>query len=391
MKTRKPYIACILLIGVMILGSSYGFAQKQPKTKSKAKPGFWKGVKVKQGKKRSSASYSAPRVDKSDVNWKKVRLEYLLMTGGSGFLGDLGGQNEAGKPFLFDYDPTQTRYAISVGARYFFREYHAIRGTVTYARVRGTDAATNYPNRRFRNLTVKSPIFELAGVYEFHVLKPKYKHFAGASTTRVFSGNRFGAYGYGGLGVFGFNPRGQRNGDWYDLKPLNTEGQGLEGGSDPYRRINMSVPLGFGAYYLLNHNWKLGFDVGYRWTTTDYIDDAGGFYYDNNELRSSYGEIAAFFANPSVALDNVPNSDWYTEGQPRAGQEGNDTYFFFQVSVSKNLGPSITNKEFKSQKAKKGKSYKSKRVKNGKRKVKLPSLGFKKKGEKRRKRGVTTF
>ncbi|GEM_PF-120712 len=395
---KQVFIFQMMAIVLALSTAVPAVAQKQPK--------FWKSVKHKDKKggkapktyskpklqgKRTNPSYSKHKDQRSDTDWKKSRLEYTLMFGGSGFLGDLGGQDGIGQPFILDYEPTQTRYAISVGARYFVKEYHAIRGTLSYARIRGSDALTNYPNRKYRNITVKSPVFELAGVYEFHLIKPKFKHFAGARTTSVFTGSRLGAYSYAGLGIFAFNPRGERNGEWYSLKPLNTEGQGLPGGSDPYSRINLSFPLGFGIYYLMNRNWKWGFDVGYRWTTTDYMDDAGGFYYNNSEIEDAYGQIAAYFANPSVALDDVPNSDWYTEQQPRAGQQGNDTYLFFQVTVSKSLGPTYTNKEFKAKKRSKGRSYKSDKIKNQKRKFRMPGLNYKSKKDKKRKRGVTTF
>lgn len=349
---------------------------------------------------------SNPVLDKSDMDWKGSRLEYMLGAGATGFLGDLGGQDGVGQPFIYDLEPTQTRYAISAGARYYLKEHHAIRGFLTYGRVRGSDELTNYPNRRYRNLNFKSPIIELAGIYEFHFIKPKYIHYMGARSTRVFDGSRFGAYASAGAGFFFFNPKGELDGQYHALKPLNTEGQGFPDGPKPYSRINVALPIGGGIYWLLERNFTVGLDFGYRWTTTDYIDDASGYFYDNQKIAERDGKLAAYFANPSVALENVPDQNWYTENQPRGGSKNNDTYMFVQLTLSKSLTPAISNREFKPKKKKKAKSfdkkrmkslnkrekkaktYKSKGIKNSKRKFKAPKLDF---GRKKRKNKIRTF
>ena len=105
--------------------------------------------------------YSNPKIKESSIDWKSTRLEFIAGGGATGFLGDLGGQNTPGKPFIFDYEPTTTRYSVSAGARYFLREFQAVRGYLTYAEVQGSDELTEYPNRKYRNLNFKSPIVEL--------------------------------------------------------------------------------------------------------------------------------------------------------------------------------------------------------------------------------------
>ncbi|GAB5538956.1 MAG: hypothetical protein Salg2KO_10590 [Salibacteraceae bacterium] len=341
-------------------------------------------------------TYKDPKIKESPTDWTALRLEYLLGLGGSAFLGDLGGQDGPGQPFVFDFEPTQSRYSATVGLRYFVREYHALKGMLSYARLRGSDATTNYPNRKYRNLNFKSPVIELTANYELHLLKPQTIHLAGARTSRVFDGNRFGAYLSAGAGLFYFNPKAQFNNEWYALKPLNTEGQGLPGGPEPYRRTSFVFPLGGGVTYLLNWNYTIGLDFGYRWTTTDYIDDASGYYYDNDAIVSAYGKLAGTMANPSVLLDDVPEPDWYTKDQPRGGSESNDTYLFLQVTLSHALGPAITNKPIKNKKRKPTKLYRdkkkkklnrkggnarmynNKKIKNKKRRFKNPKLDFKK-------------
>jgi len=370
-----------LWLGVfLVLGNTHAFAQKLTNPSIPNKKG-------------SVRLYNNPKIKKSSIDWKSTRLEFMGGGGASGFLGDLGGQDSPGQLFIFDYEPTMTRWIASAGARYFVREYHAIRGMLSYAQVRGDDALTNYPNRRYRNLNFKSNIIELGGVYEFHIFKPSFIHFAGSSTTKIFDGNRFGAYLSGGLGLFYYNPKGKLGTQYYALKPLRTEGQGFEDGPSNYSRLAFSFPLGGGVYMLLDKNFTVGLDFGMRFTSTDYIDDASGYFYDNDAIRARDGKLAAYFANPSVALQNVPDRNWYTKNQPRGGSQSNDTYMFLQFTVSKAFVPSYSNKEFKQKKRKrikaypkkkkhdkrrerKNKSYNSKRIKQKKRKFKAPKLNF---------------
>ncbi len=356
-------------------------------------------------KGRMASTYKTPKLDNSSSDWTKTRFEYTVGAGVCAFMGDLGGQDGPSKPFLYDFEPTQMRYSLSGGARYYLREYHAFKGTFSYARVRGSDATTNYPNRHYRNLNFKSPILELSGHYELYLLKPKILHLAGARSTQIFNGNRLGAYVSAGAGVFYFNPKAELNGEWYALKPLGTEGQGLPNGPKPYKRLNITFPLGGGVTYLLNWNYTIGVDVSYRWTTTDYIDDASGYYYDNDIIAQNNGKLAAILANPSVLLDDVPNPDWYTKNQPRGGSNSNDTYLFAQVTLSHSFAPSISNKPYKQGKrkkgksynqrkknkrenGKKGKSYKTKGIKEKKKRFKAPKLDF---GKKRKKSKIRTF
>lgn len=315
------------------------------------------------------------KVKKASFDWKKNRFELTAGAGPCLFLGDLGGSDQGAQPLFFDFDPPSTRYSLSAGARYFIFPYHAIRGLVSYARISGADSLTAYPSRRFRNISFKSPIMEVSAIYELHFMKPEVIHFAGARTTSVFKGSRLGSYGYAGLSLFYFNPKSKFNGEWYALAPLNTEGQGLPGGPKDYSRLGVAIPMGWGSYILLNHNYKLGIDIGVRWTFTDYMDDASGYYYDNNVIEQEYGNVAAYFANPSVALDLVDET-WYTTGAPRGGSKSNDTYMYVQMTLSKTLGPSISNKKFKPKKGINGKSMMYKKTKKKRRKVKSRSLNF---------------
>jgi hypothetical protein len=88
-----------------------------------------------------------------------------------------------------------------------------------------------------------------------------------------------------GLSVFNFNPRAEhfdsrRDGEWVNLKPLNTEGQGLSTfpNRKPYSKTQVSIPLGLGFKFAVHSNLNIGFEIGFRATRTDYLDDVGNTY-----------------------------------------------------------------------------------------------------------------
>ena len=149
------------------------------------------------------------------------------------------------------------------------------------------------------------------------------------------------AYFFGGVGIFYYNPKGKyTDGNWYALRPLHTEGQGLPGGGKSYGPISVCFPLGLGAKIALDQRWSLGIEYGIRYTLTDYIDDVSGKYYDNNAIKAKYGNIAAYFADPSLLkypaeLGGNASGAWQSAaGQERGNPKYNDAYMFMSFNVN---------------------------------------------------------
>jgi hypothetical protein len=85
--------------------------------------------------------------------------------------------------------------------------------------------------------------------------------------------SRIGLYLFGGVGGFYFNPKAKFNNAWVELKPLRTEGQGLEGGPDEYSNFSLCIPMGIGIRKQLSKVLSVGLEMQYTKTFTDYIDD----------------------------------------------------------------------------------------------------------------------
>ncbi len=106
----------------------------------------------------------------------------------------------------------------------------------------------------------------------------------------------FVPYGFAGIALFHHNPKARTpedmSRDWVALQPLGTEGQGLEGYAAPYKRIQLAIPAGVGFRYKVSSRIDVAFEIGYRFTFFDYLDDVSGSYPDMNVLRTQRGELS---------------------------------------------------------------------------------------------------
>lgn len=283
---------------------------------------------------KSSALAQPSHFTKSD-HWIHQKKEILFGVGVSNFLGDLGGLNRMGTHYLpLDIDWNTTRPSGHVGFRYRFASLWATKSMFQYAVLKGDDAWTNEPSRRNRNLSFRTHLFELSQTIEWI----------------FFSNERFGArhkiyglkgmrnkntvaYLYSGISAFGFIPQGPSDGGWTNLRPLNTEGQGLEGGGKQYKKIAVGIPMGIGYKIGLDALWRLSFELSYTQTFTDHLDDVSGVYYDNDAIRDAYGNTSAYFADPSTGA--FPT--WTDPGELRGDSKHKDGYLFLNISFVRNI------------------------------------------------------
>jgi hypothetical protein len=130
-------------------------------------------------------------------------------------------------------------------------------------------------------------------------LSPIFQNSASLGEFNVFNlyNIKWTPYFFGGLAVFRFNPYAfDENGEKVFLKPLSTEGQGLDGyNTKPYGLTQFALPAGFGLKYAFDDRVRLGFEVGLRKTFTDYLDDVSTNYADPNDLLAAKGSAGSSF------------------------------------------------------------------------------------------------
>ena len=125
------------------------------------------------------------------------------------------------------------------------------------------------------------------------------------------------------------------------LRPLGTGGQGLPGGPKPYGLMPAGMPMAFGLGVPVGIGYKLGIDalwrisIEYTWTKTftDYLDDVSGKYYDNTIISQTYGNVAAYYADPSS--HEFPGKTF--AGEIRGDKKQKDSYMFLNISIIRNI------------------------------------------------------
>lgn len=266
--------------------------------------------------------------------WKAYRYEFDLGIGVSNFLGDLGGANQIGTHFARDLELSQTRFGASVGMRYKLSQRIALHPHITYGKVAGDDKLTEEFFRNHRNLNFRSNIFEFNTNFEFFFLKEQIGHRYKLRGVHGARGYEFAGYLFAGLGVFHFNPQGEYEGNWYDLQPLGTEGQGLVPSRKKYSLNQLCIPMGFGIKYSVDRRWGISLEYGLRYTFTDYIDDVSKTYYDRDALNAYHGYIAAVLSDKSTPYYTNNNPETNNTGEQRGDPTHRDAYMFAIISVN---------------------------------------------------------
>ncbi len=275
-------------------------------------------------------------------NWSLNKKEILFGIGVTQFTGDLGGRDKIGTDFsLVDIDFPATNIGGMIGYRYRFHPHFATTTSLNIGMLKGNDALTNEVVRETRNLHFKSIIIELSQRIEWIIYaNEKFGARYSLPGNKGFKNRNQQIYIFGGVGFAYFNPKAQYNGAWVALDPLNTEGQGMDGGARETPPYTLTIPSGIGIRFGIGRMWRLGIEASYVKTFSDYIDDVHGVYYDPALLKSAE---AQYLSNPAVS-----NKGWFAPGQQRGDNE-NDAYYYLNLVVARN----ITYKDY----AKQRKSY----------------------------------
>ncbi len=243
--------------------------------------------------------------------------------GASNYLGEMGGEANTRKDFIADLKFEETRMAAGVFVRKRVLPQVSIKTALNYCRIAGADALSTNPGRNARNLSFRNDIYELSceGQYFFYDIND-------LGRTYRYRDN-FRAYAFLGVAGFFSNPKAKLDGDWYALQPLETEGV-------HYNRMGIAIPSGMGFYFTINKRYRIGWELGWRKTFTDYLDDVSTVYADPSEINSAEGIALANRTDPSLytAQADYPHPNNYTPGSKRGDPSHKDAYFFSTLNMS---------------------------------------------------------
>ncbi|MEO8589504.1 MAG: DUF6089 family protein [Flavobacteriales bacterium] len=217
--------------------------------------------------------------------------------GGANYLGEMGGKDQPRRDFIWDMKLSQTRWAVGVFARRKINRLISINTGFMYLRLQGADVLTeSYRPRRGRNLNFRNDVFEWYLRPEFTIYQDNDLGGHGRYRTD------FRLFGYVGIGLFYHNPKGEflgpdntvvSNGEWVSLRPLTTE-------LVDYSPIGICIPAGIGFHFTQGRRHRYGFDLGWRTTFTDYIDDVSTVYEDPAQMPGGVGGLADLMADQSM-------------------------------------------------------------------------------------------
>jgi hypothetical protein len=214
-----------------------------------------------------------------------------LGVGTSSYYGDMA---PYGRPFASTFGLMRWN-ATANYTRHFTPRFGA-RASFTWARITGDDYKMNV-NRgdsyQFaRNLHFRNDLkeFALMGIYKLIPDSRSYDRRPQISP-----------YVFAGIAAVAHNPVARvpdlEGEQWVKLQPLGTEGQGSPGYKKPYSLVQLAIPLGFGVRYKINRRFDVSAEVGFRFTSTDYLDDVSGNYPDPNVLND---DLARAMSNRST-------------------------------------------------------------------------------------------
>jgi hypothetical protein len=231
-----------------------------------------------------------PRYKRNIPIWYRSRF-YTTVGGGIGSANYFGDITPA--PSFASTDIKFTRSSLTGFVTHKFTPRITGRAALAWHRLKGDDFVSANPSkdqaigRYIRNLHFRNDVIELSGVAMFDFIE---------NNSPFFKRPTWSPYGFIGLGVIYSNPMArtpvEEGAKWVSLRPLHTEGRS-------YSPVQVVIPAGVGVRYKLSQRIDLGFEVGYRFTFTDYLDDVSGKYVDPSKLGGA-GSLAARMANRTL-------------------------------------------------------------------------------------------
>jgi hypothetical protein len=253
-----------------------------------------------------------------------------------------GISNYSGELRQLRFEAKSSEFASGLFFRYNFSNNLSYKTSIYHGKLRGSDSSYPTLNISDRNLSFETDIVDWSHVIEFSFMD------FGSRAERVAA-----PYIFAGVSGFYFNPKTYYNGEWVELQPLGTEGQGMPGKAEKYDKVQVSIPFGLGFNIKVGEKRDvvIGFEVGFHKTFTDHIDDISGTYPERNDFEQMSPEIQAL----SYRGSELPNQtiDDFPAGQARGNSNRFDSFFFGGICISKHFTKYVSNNRPKKIKGKK--------------------------------------
>lgn len=267
----------------------------------------------------SYAQQTAPESKATDIKKAKEdgqlsKLSINVGLGMASYFGDLTKNNK-----LF----SQSSVSFSAGLSYpLFPKFNG-RFDIGYQQVKASDKNNSSAALKNRNLSFKSNVVDVSVSLEYFLVDMN-KH-------------KFTPYVSAGVGAMFFNPyANSTTGQKTFLRDLGTEGQGLTGFADQYKKAALIAPLSVGFKYAASKRTMIQLEFCYRITETDYLDDVSLNYYPDKALLDAKNPATSAFTYRGGEVGAGPypaKNNRLSRGNP----SNNDGYYTTQFKVGYKL------------------------------------------------------
>jgi len=256
------------------------------------------------------------------ANAQRYNLGVGIKAGVTNFLGDIGGGDLA-RGFLMNMQMKETRWAIGPAVSYRFHPLFGVEGNINYFRLGGEDADCENYARLGRNLSFRNDAWDFNAKLMWY---PQILSISDVGYRGVYELD-YHTYFFVGLGGVLSTPKAEYNGDWVKLRKLMTEGE-------KYSPFSLIVPIGGGLFFTYKRYHRIGFELSWNLTMTDYLDDISKYYVDPSVMGSN--PLAPSLANRyDAGIYGIPGAEQYGPGSPRGYSErklNNDNYILMTFS-----------------------------------------------------------
>ena len=174
---------------------------------------------------------------------RQNNTQYTSVTVGAGtatYLGDLGRD----AAFYTNFTPQ-----LNVSIRKRFTPFLSARAELQYYNLTGSDAKFGDESRQRRNLSFRANNFEFSVTGQIDFLQNSlfYERYSRRRPINVF--------GFAGIGVTTNSPQAKLDGQWYSLRPYQTEGKS-------YSAFQPVIPFGLGVRFKATMTSDILIEVG---------------------------------------------------------------------------------------------------------------------------------
>ncbi len=274
------------------------------------------------------------------------KFEIGIKAGAASGLCDIGGISKSGRPWILDMQTSQIRWDLGFYMRYKLSKAFSISGHFDYLRLQGFDSLSSVTAIRGRNLNYQNDIIEGA-------LRLEWTFYDNPDVGGNFNyTTTFNAFLFGGIGVYHMNPEAMITHTWtdqthtitytpgqyYPLHTLTTEGE------PEYKLMQAAIPVGIGFYYTFNKSVRLGWELAWDKTFTDYIDDVSKKYPVYGNDKNLPNAFSKYLSNQSQYVTGLTKLEaaQYGPGSPRGNPKNNDSFITTAITLGIMINPKLS-------------------------------------------------